>query len=308
MSRINHPNIVIILTDDLGFNDISFYSGGYGHGRITTPHIDSIGNDGIAFTQAYAGHATCAPSRASLLTGKYPTRVGYEYTPSSSWGAWVLGNFMNNGLLKGIYHSENAKDDSEAFSFPLNHQLIPEALNEYGYNSIQLGKWHNGYDAISSPINRGFNQTLGFNLISSYLPVNDPNSMNCYSEDTFDRLIWANVRYGVKANNGKYFQPNEYLTDYLANEAAKAIEVNKENPFFLYVALSSIHTPLQSLKSDYQTCLDIFAKTDDSSSTTSSSSSHFPSFESGSDLHWQLCLWWHDPCIGSCCRNNFTIT
>jgi arylsulfatase A-like enzyme len=305
-SKLNEnqpPNIVIILTDDLGFNDISFYSGGFGHGRITTPHIDSIGNDGIAFTQAYAGHATCAPSRASLLTGKYPTRVGYEYTPSSSWGAWVLGKFMNNGPLKGIYHSENAKNDSERFSFPLNHQLIPEALRQYGYNSIQLGKWHNGYDAISSPINRGFNETLGFNLISSYLPVNDPNSMNCYFEDTFDRLIWSNVRYGVKANNGKYFEPNgEYLTDYLAKEATKAIEANKENPFFLYVALSSIHTPLQSLKSDYDKCVDIFTRTsthtgaDEGNTATGTPTnmkdhnlfehSHpFLPFDSGSDLH-----------------------
>jgi arylsulfatase A-like enzyme len=277
-SQDKRPNIVIILADDLGFNDISFYSGGFGHGRVRTPSIDSIGNDGIAFTQAYAGHATCAPSRASLLTGKYPTRVGYEYTPSSSWTAWVLGKFMNNGPLKGIYHEKNAKNDSERFSFPLNHQLIPEALSEYGYNSIQFGKWHNGYDAISAPINRGFNQSLGFNLISSYLPVNHPDSMNCYAEDTFDRLIWANVRYGVKADNGKYFRPKGYLTDYIAEEATKAIEINKNNPFFLYVAMTSIHTPLQSLRSDYEICQHRLVKETKEKESISD-------FDSGSDLH-----------------------
>jgi len=75
------PNIVFILADDLGINDISTFGGGLAGGKISTPHIDRLAAEGVIFTQAYAGNATCAPSRAMLMTGRYPTRTGFEYTP-----------------------------------------------------------------------------------------------------------------------------------------------------------------------------------------------------------------------------------
>ena len=76
------PNIVFILADDLGINDISTFGGGLASGKISTPNIDRLASEGAIFTQAYAGNATCAPSRAMLMTGRYPTRTGYEYTPT----------------------------------------------------------------------------------------------------------------------------------------------------------------------------------------------------------------------------------
>ena len=75
------PNIVFILADDLGINDISTFGGGLAGGKVQTPSIDRLASEGAIFTQAYAGNATCAPSRAMLMTGRYPTRTGYEYTP-----------------------------------------------------------------------------------------------------------------------------------------------------------------------------------------------------------------------------------
>ena len=75
------PNVVLIVVDDLGFNDITFYGGGMGNGSVPTPQIDSIAAQGIHFTEGYTGNASCAPSRAALLTGRYPTRVGFEFTP-----------------------------------------------------------------------------------------------------------------------------------------------------------------------------------------------------------------------------------
>ena len=78
------PNIIVILADDLGWNDVSFYGGGIGKGIVQTPNIDRIATEGVHFNNGYAGNATCAPSRAALLTGRYPTRYGFEFTPAPS--------------------------------------------------------------------------------------------------------------------------------------------------------------------------------------------------------------------------------
>lgn len=105
----------------------------------------------------------------------------------------------------------------------------------------------------SKAIHRGFDEALGFDLISRYLPYFDSRSKECHFTDPFDRYIWANVRYEVRKDNGPLFKPSGYLTDYLAEEAAKAIRANKAHPFFMYVAFTSMHSPLQALASDYKT-------------------------------------------------------
>ncbi|MBP9234453.1 MAG: sulfatase-like hydrolase/transferase [Hyphomonadaceae bacterium] len=76
------PNIIFILAADLGFNDISTFGGGVAGGRVPTPNIDRLAARGAIFTQAYAGTATCAPLRAMIMTGRYPTRTGFEFTPT----------------------------------------------------------------------------------------------------------------------------------------------------------------------------------------------------------------------------------
>ena len=76
------PNVVLILVDDLGYNDISTFGGGVADGLVPTPNIDRLAAEGAIFTQAYSGTATCAPSRAMLMTGRYPTRTGFEFTPT----------------------------------------------------------------------------------------------------------------------------------------------------------------------------------------------------------------------------------
>ena len=89
------PNIVLILADDLGWNDITHYGGGIAGGTVPTPNIDSIARQGMHFPRAYAGNATCAPSRAALLTGRYGPRSGFEFTPTSpafarqTAGRWI---------------------------------------------------------------------------------------------------------------------------------------------------------------------------------------------------------------------------
>ena len=137
------PNIIVILVDDLGFNDISFFGGGFQAGSIRTPNIDSIGKNGVSFINGYAGHATCAPSRASLLTGRYPTKMGYEYTPISDWGSYVIGNYMSAGPLKGNYYGDRKNGMEWGYqnmSLPKSEMTIAEALKGHGYRNLHLGK------------------------------------------------------------------------------------------------------------------------------------------------------------------------
>ncbi len=78
------PNIILIVADDLGYNDISTFGGGVADGQIKTPGIDRLAAEGVVFTQSYSGASTCAPSRAMMMTGRYPTRTGFEFTPTPS--------------------------------------------------------------------------------------------------------------------------------------------------------------------------------------------------------------------------------
>ena len=84
------PNIIVIVADDMGFNDVSFYNGGAADGSLQTPRIDSIARDGVAFTNGYSANAVCAPSRASIMTGRYSTRFGFEFTPFFKIGVSIF--------------------------------------------------------------------------------------------------------------------------------------------------------------------------------------------------------------------------
>ena len=85
------PNVVFILADDLGYNDITLNGGGVANGAVPTPNIDSIAHDGVTFANGYAGNATCAPSRAAIMTGRYATRFGFEFTPTPVAFSRVVG-------------------------------------------------------------------------------------------------------------------------------------------------------------------------------------------------------------------------
>ena len=84
------PNIILILADDMGYNDISLHNGGAADGSLKTTHIDSLAKNGVRFSKGYAANATCSPSRASIMTGKYSTRFGFEFTPIPDAGRTVL--------------------------------------------------------------------------------------------------------------------------------------------------------------------------------------------------------------------------
>lgn len=121
------PNIVLSVDDDFGFKDITIYDGGITDGTVPTPHIDSIAQNGVHVTNGYPGNRTCAPSRAALLTGRYPSRVGFEVTPASP----AFSKITRGDALA----EENIRS-------PTDELTLPELLKQRGYHSIGMGKWH----------------------------------------------------------------------------------------------------------------------------------------------------------------------
>ncbi len=116
-----------------------------------------------------------------------------------------------------------------------------------------LGKWHLGETDAARPDHRGFDETLGFLAgASMYLRASDPEVENSVQDfDPIDKFLWANLPFAVTRNGSHRFYPSEYMTDYLGDEAVKAIEANRNRPFFIYLAFNAPHVPLQALKSDY---------------------------------------------------------
>ena len=105
------PNVVFILADDMGFNDITFRGGGVARGAVPTPNIDSIGRQGVDFLAGYCGNATCAPSRAAIMTGRYPTRYGFEITPAPVAFEKMVGTESQPGdIVKPKFFPERLKD------------------------------------------------------------------------------------------------------------------------------------------------------------------------------------------------------
>ncbi len=259
------PNVVFILADDMGYNDITFHGGGVARGAVPTPNIDSIGHDGVDFVNGYAGNATCAPSRAAIMTGRYPTRFGFEFTPAPVAFEKMVGTEAEpNAIVKPRFFSDRLKEMPEGstaanaeavnvLSVPSTEITIAKLLKGQGYHTLHFGKWHLGGQKGSRPEEMGFDESLGFIAgASMYLPEHDKAVENSKQPwDPIDRFLWPNLPYQVQFNGSAMFAPRGYMTDYLTDEAVQAIKANKNRPFFMYFAPNAIHTPLQASKADY---------------------------------------------------------
>ena len=247
------PNIVLIVVDDLGFNDLSFYNGE--RSTLPTPDIDALAAQGVAFDNAYAGNAVCAPSRAMLMTGRYSTRFGFEYTPAPVAIARMFDITFkdSNALHKPQINMAGVESmpPFETLGMPSEEVTLAELLRAQGYHTVHIGKWHLGRGEGMRPEHQGFNESL---LMESglYLPADDPQVVNARQDfDPLDQALWLRMRYAASYNGGELFEPRGYLTDYYTEEAVKVIEANRNRPFFLYLAHWGVHSPLQALKTDY---------------------------------------------------------
>lgn len=221
------PNIVFILVDDLGWID----TGCYGSKYYETPNIDKLAAEGMRFTDAYAACAVCSPTRAAVMTGRYPARLGVT--------DWIRSRFQGGKI------PESKKNPTEyvggknkkllcppnALWMELKEITIAETLKPAGYTSCHIGKWHLGADDWY-PDRQGFDFNIGgcdFGQPPTYF-------------DPYYRKGQGEIPTLEPRRNG------EYLTDREADEAVKFIHNHKDKPFFLYMAHYAVHTPIQARK------------------------------------------------------------
>jgi len=199
------PNVIVILVDDLGLTDLSCYGSQF----YETPNIDQLAKDGVKFTQAYSSSTVCSPTRAALLTGKYPARLHLT--------DWIPGYPSPADKLKSPTWQKFLSPDEIT---------LAQQFKSAGYSTVLIGKWHlapNEKDADAySPLKYGFDLNIGGNHLGQ------PGSF--FSPYKIPTLTDGPV--------------GEFLTDRESVEAVKFIEQNQDKPFFLYLAHYAVHQPI----------------------------------------------------------------
>ena len=202
------PNFVFILIDDMGWRDLTCYGSSF----YETPNIDRLTSQGMRFTDAYASCPVCSPTRASIMTGKYPATVGI--TDWIDWG--------------GACHPRRGKvvDVPYLRELPLEEKTVATALQEGGYQTWHVGKWHLGGPG-HLPDEHGFDVNVGG------CEAGSPGHGGYFSPWTIPALKDVDVPEGT------------YLTDYLTDRAIELIENSGDKPFFLNMPYYLVHTPIQ---------------------------------------------------------------
>jgi arylsulfatase A-like enzyme len=210
-NKLDKPNVVFILVDDLGYSDIGAYNE---NTFYDTPNIDALAAQATQFTNGYAANPVCSPSRYAILTGKHPSRVdATEWFHINDWP----------------HRSEKFNPAQVHQQLDLEEKTLAESFKEAGYATAFLGKWHLGEEERFWPEHHGFDINVGGN--SNGQPPN-----GYFSPYKNKRL--------TDGDKG------EYLTERLTTEAINIIDINakKSAPFFLYLSFYSVHTPLQAPK------------------------------------------------------------
>lgn len=223
----HQPNIIIINVDDLGWTDLSCYGSRY----YETPHIDRLAFQGMKYSNAYAACAVCSPTRAALMTGRYPARIGI-----TDWihhldleAHTAIGSRKNPTQYVGS-KARQLLCPPNPYWMELDEVTIAESLKLIGYTSCHIGKWHLGpYDWF--PDKQGFDYNIGGCEIGQPPTYFDP--------------YYQNARRSSIATLPPRKQ-GEYLTDRETDEAVRFIRNHKDRPFFLNMCHYAVHTPLQA--------------------------------------------------------------
>lgn len=195
------PNVIVILTDDQGTID----AGCFGAADLETPHIDALARQGVRLSQFYAAAPVCSPSRAGLLTGRYPVRAG------------VPGNVSSTAGVAGM---------------PTSEVTIAETFKAAGYATGHVGKWHLGFTPETMPLGQGFDSSFGhmggcIDNFSHFFYWDGPN------------------RHDLYKNGREIQRLGRYFPDLMVEEASQFMEAHREKPFFLYFAMNGPHYPYQ---------------------------------------------------------------
>ncbi|PXV65883.1 arylsulfatase A-like enzyme [Dysgonomonas alginatilytica] len=210
------PNIIFILADDLGYGDL----GCYGNKIIKTPHIDNLANEGLKFTDCYAGASVSSPSRCSLMTGLH---TGHSR---------IRGNMCREGGIEGT--REGMAGTVRRTNLQPQDSTIANVLSNNGYVTCLVNKWHlDGFDPNAGPLDRGFQEFYGW-------LIREPQSHNFYPTIRYRNR----QEYVIEDNlNDKKIDHN---TDRATIEAIDFIQRNQQKPFFLYLAYNAPHVPLDA--------------------------------------------------------------
>ena len=226
VSSAPRPNVVLILVDDLGWMDLGCQGSTY----YETPNIDRLAAQGMRFTNAYAACAVCSPTRAAVMTGRYPARVGVT--------DWIRARFQRGGIgTPAANPTEYVRRPNGKLWCPPNpywmehsELTLAEMLKPAGYRSCHIGKWHLGDDDWY-PTAQGFDENYGG------CDYGQPPSY-------FDPYQNRRLTEGIPFLPSR--KPGEYLSDREADESVEFIRRNRNNPFFLYMANYAVHTPIQA--------------------------------------------------------------
>jgi arylsulfatase len=206
------PNVIIIITDDQGYGDLGFT----GNPHVKTPNIDAFANESVRFNNFYVS-PVCAPTRASLMTGRYSLRTGIRDT-------------YNGGAIMAS-----------------NEVTIAEMLKQAEYKTGIFGKWHLGDNYPSRPMDQGFDESF-IHLSGGMGQVGDFTTYFKGDKSYYDPVLW---------HNGQQEAYEGYCSDIFANKAIAFIEENHQKPFFCYLSFNAPHTPLQVPDKYYQMYSDI---------------------------------------------------
>ena len=204
-NEIHKPNFIVFFIDDMGSADLACYGNTFNQ----TPNIDNLAQKGVKFTNAYSACTVCSPTRAALMTGKYPAKLHIT--------DWIAGHEKKNPKL--------LIPDWQKF-LPQSEKTVAEYLKENGYENWHVGKWHLGEGEEFFPLNQGFDVNIG------------GSNWGHPKKGFFSPYQMPNLAEG---------ETGEYLTDRLTNEAIKLIENHDNNsPFYLNFAHYAVHTPVQA--------------------------------------------------------------
>lgn len=235
------PNVIIIISDDVGWGDL----GCYGATKTKTPHLDTLAKEGMRFTDAHASAAVCTPTRYSLLTGEY------------SWRKDASG--LNKGVANG----------DSSLLIPVGSTTLPGIMKKAGYRTAAIGKWHLGFgtskpdynkDLSPGPLEIGFDEFFGFPATNDRVPTVyvrdhrvvglDPADPIKYTYDAKEAAAGDMKAYAAGRNRIGFMSggkaalwKDETIADTLTQEVVGFIERNKEKPFFLYFAPHDVHPP-----------------------------------------------------------------
>ncbi len=206
----SRPNIIVILTDDMGYADVGFNNGA---ADIATPNIDKLASEGTIFTSAYVAHPFCGPSRTAILTGRYPHKIGAQY------------NLSDTDYTSGI---------------DLNETFFSNVLQSSGYKTGAFGKWHLGQSTAHQPNSRGFDYYYGM-LTGGHNYFTTSGGTAAYALPLRKNFGLANESIGAYITD---LFSNEAVT-FIQNTVSNSVA-----PFFMYVAYNAPHEPMQALQSD----------------------------------------------------------